>query len=559
VRWFDPVFARQWFAESLDEPMRRGVHDHVAPVKHGPGDGHWLALRLGPFHLAPGESREAWAYIAEGDEAAVRLHLAGVAVDGLRNWHEAAQARAWQPRHGDDRGRAAQLMAATLCTNIVYPVYTRRGYVRHHTPGKTWDSLYTWDSGFIALGLVELDTPRAADCIAQYLMPEGDPACAWLHHGTPLPVQIHAAHELWNRTRDRALLARLYPGLRQMHRFLVGRHPGSSTRRASGLLSTWQHFYNSGGWDDYPPQHQVHAQGLTGTVAPMVNTCQAMACARILRDVSSILGLGDNAEYDADLAGLGAAVQAHAWDEAEGWFGYVVHDAADRATGILRHASGANANRGLDGCYPLVAGICTPAQEHRLLAHLADPLRLWTRFGFSTVDQSAPNYRDDGYWNGAVWLPHCWFFWKALLDLGAGDLAWRLVDSALDSWSEQFAVTERTWEKMIIATGRGTGWHHFGGLSSPLLCWYEAVHRPGRLSGGQGLWIEREDLATAAAWRGRLRLTGQPGRRSVVWLCLPEASGTATWNGAPVPLRRLGGAVWEATLPADGVGELVAG
>jgi hypothetical protein len=184
---------------------------------------------------------------------------------------------------------------------------------------------------------------------------------------------------------------------------------------------------------------------------------------------------------------------------------------------------------------------------------------LWTRFGFSTVDQSAPNYRDDGYWNGAVWLPHCWFFWKALLDLGAGDLAWRLVDSALDSWSEQFAVTERTWEKMIIATGRGTGWHHFGGLSSPLLCWYEAVHRPGRLSGGQGLWIEREDLAIAAAWRGRLRLTGQPGRRSVVWLCLPEASGTATWNGAPVPLRRLGGAVWEATLPADGVGELVAG
>ncbi len=556
VRWHGRSFTRQWHGESLDEAMRRGAHNHVSTVMRGPGEGHWLVIRLGPFHLAPGAGVETWASIIEGDGAAVYARLATLDPATLRSWHDDAEARAWHPRTVDDRGRAAQLMSATLCTNVVYPVYTRRGYVRHHSPGKAWDSLYTWDSGFIAIGLAELHPERAAGCIAQYLMPEGDATCAWLHHGTPLPVQIHAARELWNRTRDRALLARLYPGLRQMHRFLAGRHPGSATLRPSGLISTWQHFYNSGGWDDYPPQVQIHAQGLAAMVAPMVNTCQAIACARILRGLAGLLGFDDAAEFDADITRFAAAVQAHAWDGTEGYFGYVEHDETGRASGLLRHASGANANRGLDGCYPLVAGICDAGQERRILDHLADPRELWTRLGFSTVDQSAPNYRDDGYWNGAVWLPHNWFFWKALLDHGAGDLAWRMVSSALDAWSAEFASAERTWEKMIIATERGAGWHHFGALSSPLLSWYEALHRPGRLTGGQGLWIESES-ADAATYRGCLRLTGPAARISVVWLCLPQASGTAAWCGRPVPMRRLAGEVWEVTLPADGVGELL--
>ncbi|HMN63193.1 MAG TPA: hypothetical protein PJ988_22695, partial [Anaerolinea sp.] len=52
-------------------------------------------------------------------------------------------------------------MAATLLTNVVYPLYTRRRFIRHFTPGKRWDCLYTWDSGFISLGLMHVDLPRA--------------------------------------------------------------------------------------------------------------------------------------------------------------------------------------------------------------------------------------------------------------------------------------------------------------------------------------------------------------------------------------------------------------
>lgn len=39
-----------------------------------------------------------------------------------------------------------QLMNAVLCTNVVYPVYTRGQYIRHYTPGRWWDCVYTWDS-----------------------------------------------------------------------------------------------------------------------------------------------------------------------------------------------------------------------------------------------------------------------------------------------------------------------------------------------------------------------------------------------------------------------------
>lgn len=555
--WGGRAFTRQWFSESLDEPMRRGAHNHVSPVMHGSGEGHWQVVRLGPFHLAAGQATDAYAFICDGTPAVVAARLAALDPAVLPAWHDAAEAKAWRPRSADQPGRAAQLLSATLCSNVVYPVYTRRGYVRHQSPGKAWDSLYTWDSGFIALGLTELDHVRAAACVAQYLMPEGDPTAAWLHHGTPLPVQIHVARELWNRTRDRALLARLYPGLRQMHRFLVGRHPGSTTRRSSGLISTWQHFYNSGGWDDYPAQVQMHSQGLAPRTAPMVNTSQGVICARILRELAVLVGQeGDVAGYDEDIAGLGAAIQAHGWDEAEGWYGYVLHDEAGKPAGLLRHASGANANRGLDGCYPLLAGVCDERQEARLLGHLADPREMWSDVGLSTVDQSAPYYRDDGYWNGAVWLPHNWFFWKGLLDLGQGELAWRLVERIVASWSAEFATAERTWEKMIIATARGTGWHHFGGLSSPLLVWYEALHRPGRLSGGQSLWILAED-SSPDAYRARLHLAGRAGRSSTVWLCLPAASVRATWCGRDVPALQRSPLLWEFTLPAAATGELV--
>ncbi len=84
--------------------------------------------------------------------------------------------------------------------------------------------------------------------------------------------------------------------------------------------------------------------------------------------------------------------------------------------GIYRYKDGSNFNKGLDGVSRLIANISSKEQTSRMINHVFSPDEMWTEVGISTVDQSAPYYRTDGYWNGAVSFPHQWMMWKALLE-----------------------------------------------------------------------------------------------------------------------------------------------
>ena len=228
--------------------------------------------------------------------------------------------------------------------------------------------------------------------------------------------------------------------------------------------------------------------------------------------------------------------------------------------GPFYHKSGTNYNRGLDGAYPLVAGICTPEQETRLLGCLRSRDRHWTPIGLSTVDMSAPYYRVDGYWNGAVWMPHQWFFWKTCLDLGQGGLAWQIARTALDLWKREVEASHNCYEHFIVATGRGAGWHHFGGLSSPVLSWYSAYYRPGRLTVGFDTWVEEYQ----PSWGNdrlvaQLRSGGRPGRISQAIICLsPNYRYQATWNGGPCKIQDVHPGTFYVTIPCaeDGILEI---
>lgn len=139
----------------------------------------------------------------------------------------------------------------------------------------------------------------------------------------------------------------------------------------------------------------------------------------------------DIKSYDRIIKNLSKVLQTYAWDEESGYFGYVTHDASGDAKAIFRYKDQSNFNKGLDGVTPLAAGICTPEQVDRLVGHLFSPKELWTSSGLSTVDQSAPYYQADGYWNGAVWFPHQWVIWKALLDIGKGEQAYQIAQTCL--------------------------------------------------------------------------------------------------------------------------------
>lgn len=533
---------RQFYCSRLDEIMRRNAHEHVAKVFRGDGFGHFADIVLRPIEVAARSSRELFAIACRADSLEdARELLADRTLDGARLGELARAARrtAFSPASstaGETYRFSQEKLAVAALTNVVYPIYAKRAFIRHRTPGRWWDCLYTWDSGFIGLGLLEIDEAEAAENLEAYLTEPEDGEAAFMHHGSPVPVQFYLFLELWNRTGKAEYLRSLYPKLRHYYRFLAGKDGGSTTASlASGLLKTWDYFYNSGGWDDYPPQLAVHERRAEDSIAPVITSSQVVRCAKILRLAARALGLPeDAAEYEADIGRLTRAIQVCAWDEDSGYFGYVVHDEDGEPTGILRHESGANFDMGLDGAYPLVAGICTEEQERALVESLRSPGRLWTDVGITTVDRRAPYYRIDGYWNGAVWMAHQWFFWKTMLDLGEGDFAFRIAKTALDAWKRETDDSYRTVEHFVVDSGRGAGWHQFGGLSCPLLNWFAAYYRPGRLSVGLDAWVESSAFSgNASALEARLRTAGPMRRRCLVAVMAEGPRYSARWNGSP--------------------------
>lgn len=540
IAWnYEDARVRQILAGELDRYLRHMVHEHVATVLKGPGEGHFTNIFMRPITIAPHASQVIYGMTCAGSRQEVEQALAGFDTqpEPLEAIYQSARQTTFTApgsESGEPYKFSQERMAATLLTNVVYPVYTRRSFIRHNTPGKWWDCLYTWDSGFIGLGLLELDVQRAVDCLNAYVTDPGDDQAAFIHHGSMVPVQMYLFHELWNRTLNRNLLAYFYPRLRQYYLFYSG-HLGSSTTRVlkSNLLKTWDYFYNSGGWDDYPPQVHTHRNNLTRWVAPASNTAHAIRSARILRAAALELGQTEDISlYDEDIATFSHALQTYCWDDEAGYFSYVVHNDDGTPREFLRHESGANFNMGMDGVSPLYTGICTPMQEKKLVDHLFSPEQMWSPIGLSTVDQTAPYYRHDGYWNGAVWMPHQWFFWKGLLDLGYGSQAHQIAKTALDLWKKEVDSSYFCFEHFIVQSGRGAGWHQFGGLSAPVLSWYSAYHRPGRLTVGFDTWVESEQFSDQnQTLEANLRLYHQPGRvTSFIAAMQPGPDYRVQWN-----------------------------
>ena len=169
----------------------------------------------------------------------------------------------------------------------------------------------------------------------------------------------------------------------------------------------------------------------------------------------------DIRQFDADIKAMADGILKNAWDADSGYFGYVEHDAEGKALRIFTTAEGANYNMGLDGVTPLVAGIADEAQKEAILHHIFTKGELWSDCGISAVDQRAPYYREDGYWNGTVWMPHQMILWKTMLDLGLPEKARLIADTALENWERECEDSYNCYEHFMIKTGRGGGWYNF--------------------------------------------------------------------------------------------------
>lgn len=550
IAWDDVLTElRQIENDELDVFLRDTVQDHVHSVLRGNGRGHFTNIFQRPIPLRPGQSRTLYAVVchASTEEQARELCLRAQRERGRfeQIWQTRAAAMTLPQAlpEGGEFALGQQLMQAVLCTNVVYPVYTRGQYIRHNTPGRWWDSLYTWDSGFIGMGLAQYSLQRGFDCLRAYLTAPGDDEAAFIHHGSLVPTQFYLYAELLNQTGSQALAEYCYPRLMQYYRFISGQAEGSTTANLkSGLLRPWDYFYNSGGWDDYPPQKTVHEKHLEALCAPVITTAHVIRCAKILAGTAALLNRPAEEEaLLADAHRLTQALQRDSWDEESGYFGYVCHDASGRPTGILRDKTGRNHNMGLGGASPLFAGACTDAQAQTIWENLESAEHLWTDCGLSTVDQSASYYRSDGYWNGAVWVPYQWMFFKAALDSGRGAFARKLAQAQLTLWERECESSYHCFEHFMIESRRGAGWHQFSGLSSPITQFYAGLYRPGTLTAGfdtpvrSAQWGPGKERLTAvldcrtAGKRSVLAVTAPGNQRASV--SVPGAAVSQPWPG----------------------------
>ena len=484
---------RNLYTDDIGQLLVSSVHNHVSTKLGDNGHPH-LDLFVRPVFVEPNSKKTVTITIIapKGDDFSAEHDI----VEPICN------------PSGEMYSTSQKIMSAVTLTNVVWPIYSRRGYILHNTPGRNWDSLYTWDSGFIGMGLSELDIDRAKDCLNAYLTPIGDIHSPYIFHGTPLPTQIFLYAEIFSKTSDIEFLKEFYPLIYKQYRFFADMRKKPDAKK-TGMFALWNIFYNSGGWDDYPAQKYVHSNQLKQEVCPVINTAFTVLFAKILKNHAEILSL-DTKELDEDIAFYSNAIETYAWDDESGYYGYVKDD------GTILKIDNTNADMGMDGAAPYIAGISSDERAKRVIDNIKSGMV--TPIGVSVVDTRAPYFSNEGYWNGSVWMPHQWILWKACLDNGEAEFAQSIAKTALDLWENETAYTYNCYEHFMIANGRGGGFHQFSGLSTPVLMWFSSYHKPYTVTSGF-LTVVKNKIKTEDALQFDIKSTA---KKPVVIVCMPE-------------------------------------
>lgn len=538
IKWYEPIrMQRRCHGTDIGKLLQLNVNDHVSSEVSGMGMGKGLyeALLSTPIYLAPGESEVRRFRVFTGQECEPVPHT----IETVKNNPD-----------GEPYAFSQNMMRYNTLLNVVYPIYTRRQFIKHNAPGRFWNSLYSWDSGFIGMGLSSADFGRGFDCLNTYLTPVGDRHSPYIFHGSVVPTQIFLyKHLVDSFPEKRAELCELYPMVKQYYCY-YSEMDKQEDQLASGILKTWRMSYNSGGWDDYPPQHELRNAKYTEPAShknttPVITTANTVLISKIMAEIAGLFGFGEDIPYYTATAKKYAAKLPQLWDEEVGYFSYMIHDEKGQPREFYRYSDGTNYNMGMDGVTPYIADVCTPHQEEKIEENIR--LGLMTDIGVGVVDKRAPYYSPYGYWNGSVWMPHQWILWKSLIDRGNTDLAFEIASKSLNVWKNEVEATYCCFENFMCHNGRGSGYHHFSGLSCPISLFFESYYTPGKITSGWNSIIRTADWN---ADKTSLTLTADAVKDGVcILVCMNSAKDYSfTVNGKPVTPVRLTDGAYSITL-----------
>lgn len=150
-------------------------------------------------------------------------------------------------------------------------------------------------------------------------------------------------------------------------------------------------------------------------------------------------------------------------------------------------------------------------------------------------------------------MPHQWFIWKTMLDMDRSDLAYQVASKGLDVYKRETDASYYTFEHFLAASGRGAGWHQFSGLSTPVLCWFDAYYKTGTITPGFEIWINGQSFNNDhTSYKADLSFDEAtlPHKRAMLAVMDPGFEYQAQFNGKPVVLKRLRKGMLQLTLPA---------
>lgn len=359
-----------------------------------------------------------------------------------------------------------------LLFNINYPFKVTDEYSHYFVPAKYFPLPYSWDGGFIALGL-SVFAPGLARKEIEYFFADPSLDFPMLYCGSPVPTQFYALWHLYQSTLDASTLSGTYDGLLRMYNFYLGRTPGSVVNAGNdGLLSTYPYCYNLG-IDDHPIQRRAEQiQTTRGGLYSIILLAQILRAARILRNMAFLLGNHSGLQqFTEDIDLLSGIIDLRMWDEKSGLYGWLQR--TSEGVGPVR-LDGCDGDRSACTFFPLFAGLLS--HRKRLLGHLMNPARFLTDYGISSVDMSAPSYNPRGYWNGGIWPVMQWYIWRGLLEAGEPATARMVADRIFSTWNRSFEEHHYLGEHFMIAPEAMNGAPNFGGLSAVLIPMHAAYY-----------------------------------------------------------------------------------
>lgn len=165
-------------------------------------------------------------------------------------------------------------------------------------------------------------------------------------------------------------------------------------------------------------------------------TAQQALAADCIAQLAQLTGKPDLAKrFKREHRSLCNTLNTRSWSERDGYYWDVYTNG--------RHSH----RKTIAAFWPLLAGVPTPKQAAKMVAHLRNPAEFYRPHLFPSLSADEQAYEHKGlYWLGGVWAPTNYAIIRGLQRAGYDDLAREAAESHLRAMSAVYASTGTIWE-----------------------------------------------------------------------------------------------------------------